>query len=135
MPQLDTYILFNGNCGEAMRCYERVLGGRIEALLTVGESPMASQFPPAAASRVINARLRFGGNVLTGCDWMLPGPHPGFSGMRFMLTCRDEQEASRLFAELAESGLAEMPLQKTGWARAFGQLIDRYGLPWQIMVE
>mgnify|MGYP003693826523 FL=1 len=27
MPQLDSYLFFDGNCAEAMRFYERALGG------------------------------------------------------------------------------------------------------------
>ncbi len=134
MPQLNTYILFNGNCAAAMRFYERLFAGHIEELTTVGETPMAAQFPPSSASRVINSRLRFDGNTMMGCDWMLPAPHPGFSGVRLMLTYGDEQEASRIFAELAEGGRVDMPLGKTAWARAFGQVDDRYGVAWQIMV-
>jgi PhnB protein len=134
MPELNTYILFNGDCAAAMRFYERVLGGQIEELITVGESPMASQFPPSSANRIINARLLFDGNTLMGSDWMLPTPHPGVSGVRLMLTFEDEQEASRIFAELAEAGRIDIPLWKTAWSRAFGQVVDRYGIPWQIMV-
>ena len=29
MAQLDTYLFFAGTCAEAMRFYERTLGGRI----------------------------------------------------------------------------------------------------------
>jgi PhnB protein len=134
MPDLNTYILFNGNCAAAMRFYERVFGGHIEELTTVGETPMARQFPPASANRVINARLRFDANTLMGSDWMLPAPHPGISGMRLMLTYGNEEEAGRIFAELAQAGRTDMPLQKTAWARAFGQVDDRFGVPWQIMV-
>ncbi|HEY8020283.1 MAG TPA: VOC family protein, partial [Thermoanaerobaculia bacterium] len=39
MPQLDTYLVFDGNCAEAMRFYERTLGGKLETLMTHAESP------------------------------------------------------------------------------------------------
>jgi PhnB protein len=134
MPQLNTYILFNGNCADALRYYERLFRGTVEELTTVGDSPMAGQFPVSSASRIVNARLSFDGNILLGCDWMLPAPHPGMSGVRLMLTYGDEQEAGRIFAALAEGGHVDIPLWKTAWARAFGQVVDRFGIPWQIMV-
>ena len=28
MPKLDAYLFFDGNCAEAMRFYERTLGGK-----------------------------------------------------------------------------------------------------------
>ena len=40
MPQLNTYLTFDGNCAEAMRFYERTLNGKLE-MMTHAESPMA----------------------------------------------------------------------------------------------
>jgi PhnB protein len=30
MPTLGSYLFFDGNCAEAMRFYERALGGKLE---------------------------------------------------------------------------------------------------------
>ena len=30
MSQLDAYLFFDGNCADAMRFYERTLGGKLE---------------------------------------------------------------------------------------------------------
>lgn len=135
MTRLYAYMLFDGDCAAAMRFYQKVLRGKIETLVTVGESPMASQFPPASADRVINASLSFDGNTLMASDWMAPEPYPGIKGTRFTLACQTVEEANRVFAELSEAGRIQMPLQKTSWARAFGMLLDRYGAPWQIMAQ
>ncbi len=42
MPELDAYLFFDGTCAEAMRFYERTLDGKLEMLMTHGESPMAA---------------------------------------------------------------------------------------------
>jgi len=39
MPQISAYLMFDGDCAEAMRLYERILGGKLDALITYGESP------------------------------------------------------------------------------------------------
>ena len=135
MAHLLAYMLFDGDCASAMNFYQEVFAGRIETLTTVGESPMASQFPPASAHRVIHASLSFDGNTLMASDWMAPEPYPGIKGTRFTLTCRSVEEAARLFSELSEAGRIQMPLQKTSWANAFGMLADRYGVPWQVMAQ
>lgn len=135
MPQTFTYLLFDGTCADAVRFYEQVLQGRIERLTTVGDSPMGSQFPASSAARVIHARVTFGGNTLMASDWMLAAPYPGIHGMFVMLTYANEADASRTFAALAEGGTVEAPLEKTPFARAYGSLIDRFGVPWQVMVE
>jgi PhnB protein len=48
MPRIDAYLFFNGNCADAMRFYERTLGGKLEVMMTHAESPMAARTPPAA---------------------------------------------------------------------------------------
>ena len=66
--QIVPYLNFDGNCAEAFRFYERVLGGRIEAILTHGDSPVAAQVPPGWAARVMHARLMVGDQVLLASD-------------------------------------------------------------------
>jgi PhnB protein len=44
----------------------------------------------------------------------------------------DPQRAGEIFANLAQDGSVEMPLQKTYWAEAFGILTDRYGVRWMV---
>lgn len=135
MARLLAYMLFDGECGSAMNFYQKLFAGRIDALTTVGESPMASQFPPASAHRVIHASLSFDGNTLMASDWLAPEPYPGIKGTRFTLAYRSVAEANRVFAELSEPGRVQMPMQKTSWAEAFGMLVDRFGVPWQIMAQ
>jgi PhnB protein len=135
MTHVFIYLLFNGTCADAMRFYERTLHGHVEVLQTVGESPMASQFPATSARRVIHARVTFSGNTIMASDWMAPEPYPGIRGMRVMLTVPDPETASRTFAALAEGGKIETPLGATPFARAYGTLTDRYGVPWQVMAQ
>jgi PhnB protein len=132
MRQLHAYLFFDGQCAEAMRFYEKVLGGKLELLLTVGESPMAAQFPPSSAGRILHASLRFDGNLLQASDWMDAGAYPGMKGIRFTLTCGSGEEASTTFDALTAGGQIQMPLQKTFWSEAFGMGVDRFGTPWQV---
>jgi PhnB protein len=135
MLKLYPYMLFDGTCAAAMRFYEKILAGQIEVMTSVGDSPMASQFPPESAKRIIHARLRFDNNVLMASDWMAPEPYSGMQGTRFTLASPSATEAKRIYAALADGGTVEMPIQKTGWAEAYGMLVDRYGAPWQVMTE
>jgi PhnB protein len=52
-----------------------------------------------------------------------------------MLTLDDVDRAASLFAALAEHGTVEEPLRKTPFARSYGTLVDRFGVPWQVMVQ
>ena len=47
--KIDPYLNFNGQCAEAFKLYERVLGGTIEGMTTHGASPMAADVPSTVA--------------------------------------------------------------------------------------
>ena len=132
MPQLDTYLNFDGNCAEAMRFYEKALGGKLEALMTHAESPMAAQASPGNANRIMHSRLVVDGAVLMAADMMAGQPSGGMKGFALSLVYPTAAEAQRVFEALAEGGRVTMPLQKVFWAEAFGELVDRFGTPWMV---
>ena len=129
---MDPYLTFDGNCAEAMRFYERTLGGKIEMMMTFGESPMAGQVPPGDADRVMHVSLNLPGRNLMASDSMPGQPYAGMSGFSLSLSYATAAEGQRMFDLLAEGGKVVMPYQKTFWAEGFGMLTDRFGAPWMI---
>jgi PhnB protein len=132
MPQLDTYLTFDGNCADAMRSYERILGGKLEAMMTHAESPMAGQTPPEAANRIMHARLALDGRILMASDTMPGHPYQGMRGFSLSLSYPTLADGQKVFDALADGGQVTMPLQKTFWAEGFGMLTDRFGTPWMV---
>lgn len=132
MPAPQPYLIFDGNCAEAMRFYESTLGGKLESLMTNGESPMCDQMPPGSENRVMHARLVLDGTRLMASDSMIGHPYDGMKSFSLALSYPTVEEAQRVFDALAEGGKVNMPLQKTFWAEAFGMLVDRFGTPWMI---
>ena len=132
MSQLDTYLFFDGTCADAMRFYERTLGGRIEMMMTHGESPVAGDSPPGSANRILHARLVIDGRVLMASDSMVGQPYGGMKGFSLSLGYPTVAEAKKVFDALSAGGKVTMPLDKTFWAEAFGMLVDRFGTPWMV---
>jgi PhnB protein len=131
MAQLDAYLFFDGTCAEAMRFYERTLGGKIDMMMTHGESPMAAQAAPGSADRIMHARLTLGGRSLMASDAMA-GQHHGMHGFSLSLVYPTVAEANRIFEALGAGGRVTMPMQKTFWVEAFGMLVDRFGVAWMV---
>ena len=131
MPQFDCYLFFDGNCAEAMRFYQRTLGGKLD-LMTHAESPIASQTPPGSANRIMHARLAIDGRSLMASDTMPGQPYEGMKNFSVALAYGTAAEAKQVFDLLAEGGRIKMPMQKTFWADAFGMLVDRFGTPWMV---
>lgn len=133
MPVLDSYLFFDGTCAEAMRFYERTLGGKLEMMMTYGESPDPQQCPPGSKDRIMHANLIIDGRNLMASDTPAGQAGAGMGGFSLSLAYQSADEARRIFDKLAEGGKVTMPVSKTFWAEAFGMLTDRFGTPWMVM--
>jgi len=132
--QLNPYLTFGGQCEAAFRFYEKVLGGKIEAMLPHEGTPAAEHVPPEWRNKIMHARLTVGDKVLMGSD-APPAHHEPMKGFSVTLGIEDPADAERIFHALAENGTVRMPIQQTFWAARFGMLVDRFGTPWMINCE
>ena len=132
--QLSPYLSFNGQCEAAFKFYEKVLRGKIEAMLPHEGSPMADQVPSGWRSKIMHARLSVGDNLLMGSDTP-PDRYEPMKGVTVMLGIDEPGEAERVFHALSENGRVQMPIQQTFWAERFGTLVDQFGTQWMINCE
>jgi PhnB protein len=127
--KIETYLFFTDQCAEAMKFYEKALGGKIEAMITYGESPPGPHNPPDMAKKIIHARLVVGDAVLMASD----GPHSEErKGFAVAIQVDTIAEADRVFKALGEGGTVTMPLGETFFSKRFGMLTDRFGVPWMV---
>jgi PhnB protein len=130
MADLNAYLLFNGNCAEAMRFYQKTLGGKLD-MMTGGESPVAAHIPPGNADKILHSRLLLDGGVeLMASDDMANAPSEGMHGFLVSLAYPTAAEARKIFDALADGGQITMPWDKPFWSDGFGMLVDRFGTPW-----
>lgn len=132
--KLNPYLTFTGSCEEAFRFYEKVLGGKIEAMMTAVGTPMEKQVPPEWRNKIMHARMTVGGTVLMGSDAPPDRAEP-MKGVAICLNLDEAAEAERVFHALSEQASITMPIQETFWAQRFGMLTDQFGTPWMINCE
>lgn len=136
MPHPIAYLSFNGNSAEAVRFYERALGGKLEVLMSGAESPMAAQMPKEWAHRILHGRLALAdGGLLFAGDCPADLPYEGIKGVSMTLNYPTVSEAERVFRVLGEGGRVTMPMQPAFWAKAWGMLVDRFGTSWIVNGE
>jgi len=129
--KLYTQLNFGGNCEEALRFYEKHLGGKIITMMNQSEAPGA---PSGAGKAIIHARMDIGDSVLIAND--VPGTV--FQKMRsayLYLSLNSDKEAERIHNVLSDGGEIYMPLQETFYATRFAMLRDRFGVSWTIIHE
>ena len=132
--QLNPYLNFNGQCEEAFRFYEKCLGGTILAMMSHEGSPMEGQVPAEWRNKIMHARMSVGNDLLMGSD-SPPSHYQQPQGFSVTVNIAEPADAERVFRALADGGKVHMPLQETFWAKRFGTLVDRFGIPWMVNCE
>lgn len=74
MIQMSTYIMFNGNCRDAMEFYQQCFGGKLH-FKTVGESPLCEDMPSEMRRLIMHA-------VLATKNWRILGSDLGLETKR-----------------------------------------------------
>ncbi|MBL8229879.1 MAG: VOC family protein [Bryobacterales bacterium] len=132
--QIVPYLTFAGNCREALEYYAKCFRGEIQVMMSHGESPMAAEVPKEWRPLIMHARLSIRGCTLMASD-RPPGDGTPASGFSVMVAFDTTAEAERVFGELAAGGKITMAMGATFWAKRFGMVVDRFGIPWMINGE
>jgi PhnB protein len=129
--KVTPYLNFDGRCAEALKFYEKILGGRTLMKMTWGESPMGEKVTPHWKDKIIHATFQLDGQEIGAAD----SPEEYYEkpqGLSITLGFDSPEEAERVFKGLSENGEVSMPIQETFWARRFGMFTDQFGIPWMI---
>ena len=129
--QVSVHLTFNGNCQEAMELYCKLMDGKILSITTFGETPAGQDVPDDWQGKVVHGTMSLGNIAVATAD-IPPERYQSSQGINMFIEIEDPDEASRVFARLAEGGEVQMPIQETFWAKRFGVVVDRFGIPWEV---
>src|ERR1051326_7708985 len=132
--KINPYLNFNGNCAEAFDSYAKVLGGKDLRVMTFKDAPPDMPVPPEHKNMVMHARFTVGGDTIMGSD-APGGRYNKPQGFFVNIGVDTPEEADRIFAALAKDGSISMPIAETFWAKRFGMLTDKFGIPWMVNCE
>ncbi|WP_263375072.1 VOC family protein [Granulicella aggregans] len=131
MLRLTPFLLFDGNCAEAMEFYFGCFGGTL-TLTRLADTPMKDQMPAAQHHKIVNAYLKSDAIEFSATDWLHP-THvrlQGNSTAMYVVAARFD-ELKRLFDRLSEGAdkeffldLCEMPFG------IYGRFTGRFGVEW-----
>ena len=54
---LNPYVFFNGNCEEAFKHYEKVLGAKIEVMFRNTDAPPEMPYAPERKDKIMHGRI------------------------------------------------------------------------------
>ena len=132
--KLETFLNYGGNCAEALRFYEKHLGGKIEFMMTYDQAPATAQVPPAPKHFILHARIKIAGAEIMASD-VPPGRFQPMRSAYLALAVDANEEAERIHKLLADGGEIFMPMEETFFAHRFSMLRDKFGTSWMIIYE
>lgn len=125
------YLFFSGDCAEAFKRYQQVLGGELQIMTQADLPEGAEPMPGAEPHHMMHVSLTLGDGLLMGSDDPTGDGGPK-TGVAVAYTAPDEQSAKQAFEALAEGGEITIPFTATFWSRGFGACNDRFGIPWMV---
>lgn len=139
---VSPYIFFDGSCEEAISFYQQAIGASLLFKMTFGEMPKDNESAEGCASgfnwpddKIMHANVRIGDSEVMMSDGNMCADKTKHTGYSLSLTTKDLAEGQRWFDSLAAGGDVTMPWGETFWAKGFGMLNDKYGIPWMVNVE
>ena len=130
------YLVFNGNCMEAIGLYEKAFNAKAN-YCQYKDAPPSEDFPilPGTENFVMHCTLPLGGETIYLCD-TTPDQPTTFGSGSFPCVELDSVEAVKsAFEVLKEGGKVCCAAQETFWSKCYAELEDRFGLKWTIMLE
>jgi PhnB protein len=125
------FLLFDGNCAEAMAFYQVCLGGEL-AITKVCDTPMKAQMPLEQHHKVVFAHLKSGAIEFSATDWLHSERTPKQGNTVALYICRGTYDELRtIFDKLAVGASKELldDLRELPFG-TYGHLADKYGVHW-----
>jgi len=123
------YLIFNGDCEDALNFYAKGLGGEIKELNRFEGSPAEGMAEDKQL--VMHAIFVAKGVMLMASDSGKNAPTETDGGKTHLsLNFDTNEEIEQAFEGLSEDARVTMPLQDTFWGARFGMVTDKFGINW-----
>lgn len=129
------YIVFNGNCSEALKFYQNVFKSKVKMERTYGDYiPEGIYSPPENLTEwILHAEMEICGSNF----WFADDVQSVSKGNMIKLTAlfSTAKESKEIFEKLSEDGEVTLQPVKTFYSLFHAAVIDRYGVSWNIVAE
>ncbi|MFU2511799.1 YciI family protein [Pseudoalteromonas sp. ASV78] len=133
------YLFFSGRCEEALTYYQTHLNAKIAMMFRFSDSPEPipeGAIPANFDDKIMHSEFTVAGMKILATDGCIDNQGDGvsYSGFNLTLTIDSEQTLRSVFAALADGGQVRMPLEETFWSPLYGQVTDKFGIGWMLML-
>jgi len=128
MSKHAIYLMFNGDCEEAINYYAKHLGGNITQLQRYGETPQPSS--ESYKDKIMHGIMDLQGFTIMFSDAMEQRSVVLGDNFSIALDFKSEGELNRAYDALSTGGRVTMAPQDTFWGALFAMCTDKFGVNW-----
>lgn len=128
---IDLYLVTDKDGQAAVNFYEQIFGAKLLTKTTFGQA--IPDCPDENKDLLLNAQLDIGGIRLQISDNNPEAEYILGNNISACLQLDDADQARELYDQLAQGARhIELELQEMPWSPAYGIVVDKFGMTWQI---
>ena len=128
MSKNAIYLMFNGNCEEAINFYKEHLGGNVTQLQRYGETPEHSS--ESYKDKIMHAIMDLHGLTVMFSDASEESNVVFGDNFSIALDFKSLGDLNRAYDALITGGKVKMEVQETFWGAYFAMCTDKFGINW-----
>ena len=130
MEKLKPYLMYKGDCEEAVNFYKKFFDGEIAFMGRYGDSPM--EVAESHKNKILHIELKFWGGSILASDNIdsAESSKTNSSSIQLSLGFKDPLKMENTFNCLKQDGQVTMELKEQFWGDKFGMLTDKFGIKW-----
>ena len=132
---IQPYLNFNGDCEEAMKFYQSVLGGKLDISRFKDFASPDMPMPKEAENKVMHATLVSDKMTFMASDGAPDSKVVFGDSVHMSVAGSDEAQLTKVFEGLSAGGKIVMPLAKQVWGDKFGMFTDKFGIHWMVNIS
>jgi PhnB protein len=132
---LKAFLVFNGDCRDALTFYQQVFGFDVPTIMPYGDyiPEGLTQLPADLCDWVLHAEASFCG----GDFWFADEPSAVADDgvVRLAVTVPTAQAAAQIFDKLSAGGKVTLPPTDTFYSTFHAAVKDKFGVDWNIVAD
>lgn len=131
MSAITPYLIFSGQCEEAVKFYCSIFQGEITSTHRYGDSPN-DQTPVNWKNKIMHTQFKLAGSAMMASDGPQDFKTTVGDNVELYVSLKTKTDVDAAFKKLSEGGKVVQVPADTFWGAYFGMCSDRYGNRWML---